>query len=80
MSKKHLLIMLTCCLIPIGLIVAIGALAIPTSGLTTTVIALMCPLMMLLMIFGMRGDHGEHHEHHTAAPIEKKQISTSHDQ
>ena len=57
MSKKHLLLMLACCLIPIGLIVAIGALAIPTSALTTTVIALMCPAMMLFMMFGMRGCH-----------------------
>ena len=74
MSKKHLLLMLVCCLIPIGLIVAIGTLAIPTSALTTTVIVLMCPLMMLFMMFGMRGDHGEHHEHHPAAPVEKKQL------
>ena len=80
MTKKHLLLMLACCLIPIGLIVAIGALAIPTSGLTTTVIALMCPLMMLLMMFGMRGSHEEHHEHHAAAPVEKKQIGTHLDQ
>ncbi len=80
MTKKHLLLMLACCLIPIGLIVAIGALAIPTSGLTTTVIALMCPAMMLLMMFGMRGSHGEHHEQHTAAPAEKKQIGTPFDQ
>ncbi len=80
MTKKHLLLMLACCLIPIGLIVAIGALAIPTSGLTTTVIALMCPLTMLLMMFGMRGNHEEHHEHHAAAPVEKKQIGTHLDQ
>ena len=79
MSKKHLLLMLACCLIPVGLIVATGVLAIPTSALTTTVIVLMCPLMMLFMMFGMRGEHGEHHEHHPAAPVEKKQIGTSHD-
>ena len=77
MSKKHLLLMLACCLIPIGLIVAIGALAIPTSALTTTVIVLMCPLMMLFMMFGMRGDRGDQHEHHTAEPVEKKHIGTS---
>ncbi len=72
MTQKHLLLMLACCLIPIGLIVAIGALALPTSGLTTTVIALMCPLMMLFMMLGMRGEHGDHHEHHTTTSIEKK--------
>ena len=80
MTKKHMLLMLACCLIPIGLIVAIGTLAIPTSGLTTIVIALMCPAMMLFMMFGMRGGHEEHHEHHTAAPVEKKQMGTPLDQ
>ena len=80
MTKKHLLLMLACCLIPIGLIVAVGALAIPTSVLTTTVIALMCPVMMLLMMFGMRGGHEEHHDHHAVAPAEKKRIGTSLDQ
>ncbi len=80
MAKKHMLLMLACCLIPIGAIVVIGALAIPATGLTTVVIALMCPVMMLFMMFGMRGGHEEHHEQHTAAPIEKKQIGTPLDQ
>ena len=80
MNKKHMLLMLACCLIPIGLITVISALTLPTSGLTTTVIALMFPLMMLFMMFGMRHDHGEQHEHHTAAPVEKKQIGASRDQ
>ncbi len=80
MSKKHMLLMLACCLIPIGLIVAISALAIPTSGLTSTVIALMCPAMMLWMMFGMRGGHEGHHEQHAAVPVEKKQIGSSLDQ
>lgn len=77
MNKKHMLLMLACCLIPLGLITVISALALPTSSLTTTVIALMCPLMMLFMMFGMRHDHGEQHEHHAAAPVEQKQIGTS---
>jgi hypothetical protein len=80
MSKKHMLLMLACCLIPIGLIVAISALAIPTSGLTGTVIALMCPAMMLLMMFGMRGGHEDHHEHPAAVLVEKKQIGSGLDQ
>ena len=80
MNKKHMLLMLACCLIPIGLITAISALALPTSGLTTTVIALMCPLMMLFMMFGMRHDHEEHHEHQTTAPVKQKQRGTSLDQ
>ena len=80
MTKKHMLLMLACCLIPIGAIVAISVLKIPTTGLVSTLIVLMCPVMMLLMMFGMRGSHGEHHEQPAAAPVEKKQIGTSLDQ
>ncbi len=80
MSKKHLLLMLACCLIPIGAIVAITVLNIPATGLASIVIALMCPVMMLFMMFGMRGEHGGHPEHHAAAPVEQKQIGTSLDQ
>jgi hypothetical protein len=80
MTKKHMLLMLACCLIPIGAIVAISVLKIPTTGLVSTVIVLMCPVMMLLMMFGMRGSHEEHHEHHAAAPVENKQIGTNIDQ
>ena len=80
MTKKHMLLMLACCLIPIGAIVLINVLAIPTTGLTSVVIALMCPAMMLFMMFGMRGSHEEHHEQPAAAPVEKKQIGTSLDQ
>ncbi len=76
MTKKHMILMLACCLIPIGLIVGISALALPTNGLTTTVIALMCPAMMLFMLFGMRGGHEEHHEHQAAAPVKPKQIGS----
>jgi len=80
MTKKHMLLMLACCLIPIGAIVAISVLKIPTTGLVSTVIVLMCPVMMLLMMFGMRGSHEEHHEHHAAAPVENKQIGAPFDQ
>ncbi len=79
MNKKHMLLMLACCLIPIGLITVISALALPTSGLTSTVIALMCPLMMLFMMFGMRHDHDGQHEQQTTA-VEQKQIGVSRDQ
>lgn len=80
MTKKHMLLMLACCLIPIGAIVAISVLKVPTTGLVSTLIVLMCPVMMLFMMFGMRGSHEEHLEHPAAAPVEKKQIGTRIDQ
>ena len=57
MTKKHLLLMLACCLIPIAAIVAIGVLAIPITALTQIVIVLLCPIMMFFMMRGMHG-HG----------------------
>ncbi|MBI5564127.1 MAG: DUF2933 domain-containing protein [Chloroflexi bacterium] len=80
MSKKHALLMAACCLIPIGLIVVISALAIPTSGLTSIVVALICPVMMLFMMRGMHGGHEEHHEQHAPTSVEQKQIGSSLDQ
>ena len=80
MSKKHALLMAACCLIPIALILAITAFAIPVSSITPVVIALICPLMMLFMMRGMHGGHEEQHEHHTTPPIDKKQIGSGLDQ
>jgi Protein of unknown function (DUF2933) len=80
MTKKHMLLMAACCLIPIGLIIVISTLAIPTSGLTSVVVALICPAMMLFMMRGMHSGHEEHHEHHAVAPVEKKQIGSGLDQ
>ena len=76
MTKKHMILMAACCLIPIALIVAIGALAIPTTGLTSILIVLMCPAMMLFMMFGMRHGDEQHHDHQAAAPIKSKQIGS----
>ncbi len=57
---KHGLLMLLCCLIPIALVAAIGAFGLSLSGLGSTVIALMCPLMMIVMMFAMaRGGHDQ---------------------
>jgi uncharacterized membrane protein len=80
MSKKHALLMAACCLIPIGLIMAITVFAIPVSSITPVVIALICPVMMLLMMRGMHGGHEEHHEHHAPPSVEQKQIGSSLDQ
>jgi hypothetical protein len=71
MTKKHLLLMAACCLIPIAAIIAIGALAIPVSAITPVLIAVICPLMMLFMMRGMGHDHAPHPEH-TSAEVEKR--------
>jgi hypothetical protein len=71
MSKKHLLLMLACCLIPIAAIAVVGALAIPVSSIVPFAVALLCPLMMLFMMRGMGHSHEARPEHHPSVPVEK---------
>jgi 4-amino-4-deoxy-L-arabinose transferase-like glycosyltransferase len=65
--SQHGLLMLLCCLIPIGLILAVSVFGLslgPLNALLPYAIVLLCPLMMWLM---MRG-HGADEEHTHTAP------------
>jgi uncharacterized membrane protein len=62
MSKKHMALMLICCLIPIAAIIGIAIFAIPITSVVSIGIVLMCPLMMLFMMRSMHG-HAEHTGH-----------------
>lgn len=57
---KHMILMLLCCLIPIGLMVGIRYLNIGGKGLGkfSSLFLLLCPLMHLFMMKGMMG-HGK---------------------
>jgi uncharacterized membrane protein len=76
MSKKHMLLMLVCCLVPIAGIAIIGALAIPVTSIVQVALALMCPLMMLFMMRSMGHGHEQHQEHHPSAPVEENKRET----
>lgn len=69
MTRKHAVIMILCCLIPIGVLAAVSVFRIPLSTVLTTAIVLLCPLSMLFMMRSMAQDHDEHHQH---SPIEAK--------
>lgn len=73
MHKKHMLLMLACCLIPIAGIIAIGALSIPITSVVQVALVLMCPIMMLVMMFTMRDHEHSHHHEPSSAPIEKSE-------
>jgi len=64
MSKKHMLIMVACCLIPIAALAAITVFKIPVSTVVYGVILLVCPLSHLLMMKFMMGGH-DHQEQNT---------------
>jgi hypothetical protein len=58
MSKKHILIMLACCLIPLA---AIFVFRIPATSVIYVGILLLCPVLHFLMMRNMMGpDHGGH--------------------
>jgi uncharacterized membrane protein len=69
MTKRHALLMLLCCLVPIAAISAIFVFHVAVSSTLVYGIALLCPLMMLFMMWGM-GEHNHDSSHvHDANPM-----------
>jgi uncharacterized membrane protein len=75
MSKKHMLIMLACCLIPVAALIAIFVFKIAVSAVVYGVILLVCPLSHLLMMKFMMHDHQQptnEHKHHAVLDTDAK--------
>jgi hypothetical protein len=61
MSKKHGLIMLACCLIPLGAAAAVFLFKVPFNNVFIVLMFLLCPLSHFLMMGMMKKDGLDHH-------------------
>lgn len=61
MTKKHLLFMLVCCLVPLAGLAAVYIFKIPLNTVLLAALVLFCPLSHVLMMAMMGRDHTEHH-------------------
>ena len=57
---RHKLIMLLCCLIPLGILAVLWAIGTPSNYLVVGIL-LLCPLMHVVMIIGARKGGGHAH-------------------
>ncbi len=66
MTKKHLLIMALCCLIPLIGFVAVSLFGIPLNSVLLTGMVLLCPILHLMMMLSMRGRTHDGRQHSPA--------------
>jgi len=79
LAKKHMFLMLACCLIPLTGLVAIYLLKLPLNSVFTFGMILLCPLLHFVMMRGMMTGHNHQqadHSHHMSgrehAPMAQK--------
>jgi ABC-type transport system involved in cytochrome bd biosynthesis fused ATPase/permease subunit len=69
MMKKHLIIMLVCCLIPVVALAAIFLLNVQVSSVLWIGLVLLCPLSHLFMMKFMMQDNHDHSMSHSYKPL-----------
>ncbi len=77
MNRKHALLMVLCCLIPLAGFAAISIFRIPANTVIYVALALACPAMHLFMMRGMMNhNHDGEHAHHQVEAPKAKELET----
>ena len=77
MNRKHALLMVLCCLIPLVGFAAISIFRIPANMVIYVALALACPAMHLFMMRGMMNhNHDGEHAHHQVEVQKVKELET----
>ncbi len=72
MTKKHLWIMLACCLLPVAAILAVTVFNVPLGTVGLYALVLLCPVGHLLMMRGMGHQHKTNEPDKSVIEITKK--------
>ncbi|HLF28968.1 MAG TPA: DUF2933 domain-containing protein [Anaerolineae bacterium] len=76
MTKKHMLIMLACCLVPLAALAAITVFNIPSNTVIYFGILLLCPLLHFAMMRNMGHHHAEHSRHDPMPKAQQPRLTT----
>ena len=78
MTKKHMFLMLACCLIPLTALAAISVFNLPINSVLYFGVILLCPLLHFVMMRSVMGhnhqqvDRSHHMGHSEHAPMAQK--------
>ncbi len=80
MKRKHLILMLLCCLIPIGIAFGLQAFGVALSASLPVAMLILCPLLHIMMMAFMHGEaqHDTGSGSHSAVKADRHPVEIRH--